>query len=307
MKQSFFRHLIYFVFNWSLIAALIFASESFLSWQSYVFVAFLIAARQHALAVLVHDGAHYRIAKNKKLNDWVSNIFGSFGCIMGTHAYRLHHLKHHQYLNTAKDPDWARKSHLNEWQFPMTKMKLAKILLKQLWSGGYEWLTLTSRMFIQGMKLDSVDKRKSESQALAFFWLGIFISSLYFHFGRELALYWFVPLFTIFPLIQRFRSISDHFAVTRDQILGLTRNVRSSGLERFLLSPHSVNWHLVHHLYPSISHYNLKRAHQVLSKGEASYLESQHLNTAYIFPFQNSVLSDLLRKPKELRAFSKAA
>jgi fatty acid desaturase len=32
----------------------------------------------------------------------------------------------------------------------------------------------------------------------------------------------------------------------------------------WVLFPHSVNYHIEHHLYPAIPHYNLRRAHALL-------------------------------------------
>ena len=292
------RQMGYFALNWAFIFLVASLVHEYFSWPLYAIGIIFIAARQHALAVLVHDGAHYRIAKNKKINDIISNIFGSYGCLMGTHSYRVHHLNHHQYLNTDKDPDWARKIHLKEWAFPTSSSQLSRVLLRQLWRGGYEWIKLTTMMFRQNVKLSSADQRRIEAQLLFVFWTFVFIAAFALNLTHQLMIYWFVPLLTIFPLIQRIRSISEHFAVARDQILNRTRNVDPSFFEAFLLSPHSVNWHLVHHLYPAIPHFNLKKTQKLLA-AESTYEEGQHLNGAYIFPFENSVLSDLVGRSQK--------
>ena len=37
----------------------------------------------------------------------------------------------------------------------------------------------------------------------------------------------------------------------------------------WILFPHGVNFHIEHHLYPAIPHYNLKRAHALLVENGA--------------------------------------
>ncbi|MFZ4404097.1 MAG: fatty acid desaturase family protein [Pseudobdellovibrionaceae bacterium] len=264
----------------------------------YLLCILFIASRQHALALLVHDAAHFRISKNKHLNDFFSNTLASFPCLIGTHAYRLHHLQHHQYLNTDNDPDWARKIHLKEWQFPMPAKSLFLLLTKQIFVGGYDWIRLVTSMFLSHWRLKNNDPRKKEALLLLGF-VGICITiALAFNFTTQLFLFWFVPLLTVFPMLQRFRSITEHFAADKDFILNQTRNTDSHWLERIFLSPHSTNRHLLHHLFPSVPHYNLEKLHKNLLSTDLIYANNQHLNSTYLWPSKNSVWKDLTTRTK---------
>ncbi|MGK0261217.1 MAG: fatty acid desaturase, partial [Candidatus Azotimanducaceae bacterium] len=53
---------------------------------------FIIGARQLGLGVLSHDGAHFSLYQNRKLNDWVSEWILSRPFTSGTiHGYRKYH------------------------------------------------------------------------------------------------------------------------------------------------------------------------------------------------------------------------
>ncbi|PIS10464.1 MAG: hypothetical protein COT73_09230 [Bdellovibrio sp. CG10_big_fil_rev_8_21_14_0_10_47_8] len=297
------KGLLYFITDWLVILSCSLICEHFFSWPLYLITALIIASRQHALLVLVHDAAHYRITSSKTMNDLTANFFAGFPCFIGTHSYRLHHLQHHQHLNTELDPDWARKIHQPEWQFPMPKRMLARILFQQVLIGGYEWVVLTSTMLLKNLHLSAKDPRKKEGLLLATYFMAMFGLAIYFNLFHQLIFYWLIPLLTLFPLIQRIRSISEHFAVDRDRILNRTRNISTTWIERFFFSPHSVNWHLVHHLYPSVPHYNLEELHQQLMTDQ-QYAKNQHLNHSYFLPVRGSVLKDLISTKQREKNYS---
>ena len=60
--------------EWALIAATIYLCQRFWHPMLYVFAVAFIGSRQHALLVLMHDGVHYRLLRNRRLNDWLSEV-----------------------------------------------------------------------------------------------------------------------------------------------------------------------------------------------------------------------------------------
>jgi len=60
--------------EWALIAATIYLCQRFWHPMLYVFAVAFIGSRQHALLVLMHDGVHYRLLRNRWLNDWMSEV-----------------------------------------------------------------------------------------------------------------------------------------------------------------------------------------------------------------------------------------
>ena len=81
-------------------------SVSLVAWSPWVIVPaiLIIASRQQACFVLAHDAAHYRLFKNRLLNDIV-------GCVLATpvgismRTYRVLHRLHHNHLYGPQDPD----------------------------------------------------------------------------------------------------------------------------------------------------------------------------------------------------------
>lgn len=66
----------------------------------------IIAIQQHALFVLAHEAAHYRLFSHRRMNDAVGRAIGSSAGISMC-AYRIIHRLHHNHLYGAQDPDIA--------------------------------------------------------------------------------------------------------------------------------------------------------------------------------------------------------
>ena len=86
---------------------------------------------------------------------------------------------------------------------------------------------------------------------------------------------WTLPLLTTLQPILRLRAICEHGAVTDlSSPLTAARTNRTWGslanwAARLFLFPHHVNYHLEHHLYPAVPHYNLPRLHRLLVHKQA--------------------------------------
>ena len=94
------------------------------------------------------------------------------------------------------------------------------------------------------------------------------------------TLLWVLPLVTVVQAILRLRAIAEHGA-TADFSSPLTAartNVAPAWLE-WLIFPHHVNYHIEHHLYASVPHYNLPALH-------AEMMKSRVLEGAEVVPFR---------------------
>ena len=83
----------------------------------------------HALGILSHDAVHYRIGLKKTINDLIANVFLCWPLFIRVEGYRNEHLPHHQFVNTDLDPDFIRKKHHSDWQFPKRFGSMFKIFL----------------------------------------------------------------------------------------------------------------------------------------------------------------------------------
>jgi fatty acid desaturase len=283
--------------NWLIIASCIALSVYAHNPAVTALAIIVIGARQHGLFVLVHEATHGHIAPNGRVNDWISDLFCAFPLLFDTGVYRKNHLAHHRHLNSEQDPDWMRKKGRPGWTFPFSARRLSlAIPVYILILGPLEILTVFWGFsgFGQGRRW------KSEPLFLTF-------KLVYFAAAAGLilrtglawpfALYWLTPMLFVLPFVTRVRNLSEHFAVTYEDDKNSTREVAPSWLEGFLLTPHNVNYHLTHHTYPYIPFYRIRAAHEQLVK-TGEYAEAQ-LNTSYFFPFQGSVLADVLNGPKK--------
>ena len=80
-----------------------------------------------------------------------------------------------------------------------------------------------------------------------------------------LYLLWVAAWFTTYSLTMRIRSIAEHAMVPdRSDPLGNTRTTLARWWERLLIAPNRVNFHLEHHLWMAVPHYNLPGLHRLL-------------------------------------------
>ena len=227
-----------------------------------------IGTRQHAVFVLVHEATHFRLFSNRTLNDAMGTLLGAIICI-SFQRYRNLHFKHHRHLYQKEDPDLPLQSGYPQGFFHLFK-KLSRDLLGAtfLKTYAYFWRISATLPLDSNRTGGSLRLRRNLDLTLTIL---VYITVGTLSFINELALFfllcWILPLLTIVPAIFRLRAICEHGAVSN--IICPLNSSRTNSGSKFLiwtLFPHNVNYHLEHHLYPSIPQYNLPKVHQVLSK-----------------------------------------
>lgn len=276
--------------EWSLIGAAIWLGWSFWSWWLYVPLVCFIGARQHALIVLMHEGAHCRLFRSRALNDWVAELLLSWPFVLFTmHAYRRNHWPHHRHVNMTGDPDWEGKQ-TDEWQFPKRPSALAKLLLEDLAGIGFvKFVVKVARL----PRADSTDRRclRRFNVARACFLIAAVVVITALGGWRPFLLFWVVPFVTWMQLAFHIRSIAEHFAIpSKPGMFGRTRTTRPGWLERVFLVPTNVGYHLEHHLYPSVPLYNLPKLHRLLMQ-HPFYYKFAHVTDGYVRVLRECTLS----------------
>jgi fatty acid desaturase len=237
----------------------------------------LLGAQQHALFILLHEAAHYRLFANRRLNDGVGRLIGSLtGLSMCT--YRIVHRLHHNHLFGPQDPDVALNG-----GYPRGKAYLCKKLLTDL--SGLTALKTYRYFFGAPAKNDRRDtalrplddtapslraaaRRDSRTIIVVQLVLPLLMAALGgWGWLRWYLLLWIVPLVTVIQALLRLRAICEHGA-SPDETSPLTaaRTNRVGPLARLLLFPHHVNYHIEHHLYPAVPHYHLPALHRALQE-----------------------------------------
>ncbi len=261
------------------IVATIYLCERFWSPLLYLLAIAIIGARQHALLILMHDGVHYRLFRNRRFNDCPH--------LVAARSYRKNHIAHHRYLNSEKDPDWKRRQGDPAWVFPKPVDDLARLLFRDV--SGLNALVLI-RLAASLISADTV----SAMFLVARYGFYAVCLTLIVYMGalKGFALYWVIPLFTWLVMIMRVRSIAEHSAIGNgDAVYAQTRTTRAAWLERIFLAPKNVNYHLEHHFFPSVPFYRLPKLHALLLT-KPGFSEGAHMSDSYWDVLRESVGSD---------------
>ncbi len=263
--------------EWTLVLGTIYFCERLWNPFLYLLAVAFLGARQHALLILMHDGVHYRLFRNRRFNDWATEILLAWPCLISARAYRLNHFSHHRYLNTDQDPDWARKQTDPDWVFPKRPSELASLLLRDLSGlGAITFLrlvrTVTSKDTSVSRGIIVMRYGFYLAVALVLFWDGAL---------KFFIQYWLVPMFTWLVVILRLRSIAEHSAIPDSyNIYGHTRTTSVTLMERIFVAPKNVNYHIEHHFYPSVPFYRLPELHAVLVS-KPGFRDAAHLTHTY--------------------------
>jgi len=244
----------------AVIAAVAGLIESTELYGLYPLALVVIASRQHAMLILMHDCAHFRATRTRSLNTVLGELIG-WPFLMSMRGYRRHHQRHHveRNLNTAGDPDFARLQN-DGWQFPMRRRWLVTQLIKDL------LLLNTPELLREAREAKNNVIESREDIVWLFTRLAFFIalSATLFatHGFRLYAMYWLLPSLTVLKAILRVRAIADHFGLPQDA--DPTRTVVAPWWERALIAPCNIGIHHVHHAHGSVPYYRLREAHELL-------------------------------------------
>lgn len=243
---------------------------------TYILAVMVIGARQLGLAILMHDGAHGILTQNQKLNMFLSQWLCAFPMMAETLAYRRYHLKHHANTQQPEDPDLVLSA-----PFPITRKSFRRKMVRDL----------TGQTGYQQRKAQILNALGASDwpleQRLRHFWsrlgratvaqLAIFaVLAAAGHWYLYFVL-WLVPFLTWQQAITRIRNIAEHAMVPdNNDPFRQARTTMAGLLERALVAPYWVNYHVEHHLMMWVPCYNLPKARTFLiANGHGGRIETK--------------------------------
>jgi fatty acid desaturase len=287
---------------WLTIAATIGAAVYFDAWWSYLPAILIVASRQHALGIVMHDATHYRLFSSRRANDLISDWFCAFPTGLSTLGYREDHLAHHLATNTAGDPYYVLMNNNTVWQWPKTKLASLRHLLAEScgWNTlrnmkmSHPWTALGQYLLHRNEPAPAARVRFDLISTGLFWCLVAAVLTLvggWWYFG----LLWILPGLTFYQLFVQLRWMSEHpyRAATGDGYD--THQVRGSALERFCISPLNINFHITHHLFPATPFYRLPQVHRRLLQN-AVYREQANFFATYLGS-ADSIWADVVTHP----------
>jgi fatty acid desaturase len=235
--------------------ALIFAAMA--AWPNPLTVvagAILLAGRQLALSVLMHDCGHRTLFRSARLNDVIGQWLCALPVMNDQPSYARGHLDHHRKAGSRDDPDLR-----NYEAYPVSATSFRRKVIRDL--TGQTGFKLLSYIFRGAAGVTTREKRAS---ALPFVQqilvqLALFLVLAALGIGWTYMV-WVVAYMTVFMLIIRIRQIAEHGAVPDlfdpDSRLN-TRTVDAPWWQRMIFAPCGVNYHMEHHFMASVPCYKL--------------------------------------------------
>lgn len=286
------RGLLSLMVTWSMIAGA-FALVAWRPHVSTVMVALIVlGGRQLGLAVLMHECSHRALFRSRWLNDHLGRWLCAAPVWQRLDDYRVHHMKHHNFTGTERDPDLGLVT-----PFPATTGSVARKLLRDLTglSGLKRALALLAMDFGFITYTASTTAERTDAadwplrRRLANAWMhagpmltvnGALFAVLWAVGHPMLFLLWVGAWLTTFSLFVRVRAMAEHACTELSpDIFANTRTVHAGWLSRLCVCPHDVSFHLEHHLLMTVPHYKLRRMHRMLR--ERGALDGCHVLGGY--------------------------
>jgi fatty acid desaturase len=239
-----------------------------------VAVAWVVMSGRHlALAILMHEAAHGLLLRNKRWNDAIGQWLTAYPTMADTLLYRRAHFQHHKHTWTERDPDLALATALPVSPASFRRKMIRDLTGQTAYARHRILVRYAAGLTPHGQGLEGQSWR-AVARAFASNQRGFLITNAVLLAALTSAgipeaylLIWWLPAWTGYSVVLRLRSIAEHACVSDpSDPLRQTRTTLAPGWLRFLLAPHHVNYHLEHHLFMTVPHYNLPEAHRLLSQ-----------------------------------------
>jgi fatty acid desaturase len=243
-----------------------------------VFVAatIVLGGRQLALAVGMHEAAHGTLFASRWGNEVVADWLCGRPVWADVARYRKHHLAHHAHTGTERDPDLGLAP-VERMSHGSLARKIARDLTGVAGVRRVIGLALMDADLLTYSVGGGVRFRKRHG-------IGRHVLAFVRHFGKTafvnavmlatlalcgyawVYLAWVVAYMTTFGLFVRWRSLAEHACMDRGpDPLRNTRTTRAGLLARATVAPLHVNYHLEHHLLPTVPWYRLPALGRLLA------------------------------------------
>ncbi len=267
----------------------------------YLPLMMLMARQQLALGLLMHDATHGRLFKSRFWNDVICQFFCSGPLFFSLYSYRNSHLKHHLDPLVPDDPDITLTG-----GYPISGRSFARKLFRDVSGISYfkfikYFVYRTHNRTPRGAEPEAgtAVKKKAHSESnllsLRVVIFSMLLSNLVLfgilallgHPGLYFLL-WALPSMTFLQVYLRIRGIAEHAGYHPNPDQRLNSRTVVNPVQTFLWAPHCVNYHVEHHIYPSVPYFRLPKVHRLLAARGA--LPKENVYYSYV-----QVIRDLVK------------
>lgn len=263
--------------------AMAYVETAALGWKLLVgAVGTILFGYVHAyIQLFFHEASHYNIAKNRKWNEMLANIF--IGALVGQdiRKYRPIHMMHHRYLGTPQD---SERSYFDALTLKfiiesLTGIRVLKVLMNRK--------KIMEEKPAAGEKESYFNYQALIGAALN----GAIIAGAAWFGYWVLAASWLLGLAIVFPFFGAVRQVLEH----RDENAhistdftkvphGEVNRMFGTGIVASTLGGAGFNRHLLHHWEPQISYTNLREVEEFLAESNVADIVRSH-NATYLRVF----------------------
>jgi fatty acid desaturase len=233
------------------------------AWWTIAAAIVIVGTQYYALAIIGHDGLHRRLFESIETSDLWNDllIMGPIGAI--TRINRANHMEHHRAACLPHDPD--RHKYLHDHKDGTLNFAFFLSGLQSLYPS-------FTAVFLSPGRATSMATPKegyrARDLAILIGWQCALLGGLTFAIG-----WWAYPLLWLFPVYlfayraDLVRVFCEHSMLMKDAEADEHKRMityTSNWLERQFFAPHNMNFHTVHHLWPSIPYYNLPEADRLV-------------------------------------------
>lgn len=290
------------LFEHSIIFLTILANVLYPNPWLYVPSVMIIGSRFHALFIVMHDGAHYKVSKIRWLNEAITQILICIPLFANLRDWRRAHFAHHRDPNSNQDPDLVIRFGNPEYVLPKKVKDFLKLLmshmfgLKMVKTFFSPYMKIKDKIFYFGtsfmspvMAAPPIDKSHiayyNTKEKVIIVSTYILALTIIFYLGifKMFFLFWVLPMILWTHFISKLRSYSEHSGLDNSSLYQKSRTLYTTILDKTILGyAWNVGLHLDHHLFPGVPSYRLKKLHNTI-KNLSPYREHAHITKHGIF------------------------
>ncbi len=235
----------------------------------YLLTALFVARQIRGLENMVHDASHLTwLRKSKKWNNILTTFTLGSPVLSDVSAYSNSHDIHHKSFASSKDPCWVRLNNMGVANIDLsTKYKIITSVLR--------WLPLYNLEYYKeiGSKNIFVIIRFISWHFI------IYLLPMAAIFGFQTSFflwifYFFIPLTVTLPCVRSIAEVEEH-DYHRETTEFLTTYNNVGIMHHLLFHPFRDSYHLIHHMFPTISVHKHKKLHHFLLKNDIFYAQQQ--------------------------------
>jgi len=271
-RKSLARSIGVIILEYALILTAAYVAIVINHWITYVIAVAVIGSRQYALGeVMAHEASHYNLCRSRRMNDFLGRV-AIWPRAMTLRGYRRNHVEHHR-VSLLDPSNNIYKQYYSEWGLPdhggpLTSTEAVWHLAVKPLSG---YISLQHLWFL-------VSSFWKEAELPETWWLLLFLvlsAALAVGAGYPSVLFWYwvLPYFVVFPVLNFWSEVQDHYRVASAS----TRTDTNWFLNR--LVSHNIGLHALHHRHPNIPWFRLPEVYRAMGSDVKEQLSSGYAET----------------------------